>query len=293
MNTAMALLLKIAPYGAAVSIAIVIYFVLSSITIEKSAADRVKKMTDPNAASIFERGGERLADRMGTGAFKSWKTVLEWAQINGKYTNWTSAGMLLRGSAAAVFISLLIMVFGLPVFAWLLVPMAIFAPYLMVNSAAEEARKLVTRLLPETATVIAAEMDAGGTAAQALGRAGELPGPLGNILRRAVSKARQSDRAMFSRGANKGILMEELGKLNLQELSRFANQLDRVAAKGVDAPRIMVEIAKGLAREYKSHVQQTASNMETELIMPMTLFFFLPFIVAIMLPVIVSLTLVM
>ena len=71
MNTVMALLLKIAPYGAAVSIAIVIYFVLSSITIEKSAADRVKKMTDPNAASIFERGGERLADRMGTGAFKS------------------------------------------------------------------------------------------------------------------------------------------------------------------------------------------------------------------------------
>ncbi len=287
------LLLKIAPFGAALSISIVLYIVLSSITIEKSAADRVKKMTDPNAVSIFERGGERIADRMGKGIFKSWKSVLEWAQINGKYTNWTTGGMLLRGSAAAAFIALLILVLGLPIFAWLLVPMAIFTPYIMVNSSAEESRKLVTRLLPETATVIAAEMDAGGTAAQAIGRAGELPGPLGGILRKAVSRARQSDRAMFSRGANKGVLMEELGKMDLAELSRFANQLDRVAAKGVDAPRIMVEIAKGLAREYKSQVQQTASNMDTELIMPMTLFFFLPFIVAIMLPVIVSLTLAM
>lgn len=289
----MDLLLKIAPYGAAVSVALVIYFIFSSITIEKSPVDRVKKMTDPNAASIFERGGERIAERMGKGIFKSWKSVLHWAQINGQYTSWTPGGMLLRGLAGAAFIALIILVAGLPFFAWLLVPMVIFAPYLMVNSSAEASRKLVTRLLPETATVIAAEMDAGGTAAQALGRAGELPGPLGQILKNAVSQARQSDRAMFSRGANKGILMEELGRMDLPELSRFANQLDRVAAKGVDAPRIMVEIAKGLAREYKSQVQQTASNMDTELIMPMTLFFFLPFIVAIMLPVMVSLTLAM
>ena len=96
---------------------------------------------------------------------------------------------------------------------------------------------------------------------------------------------------MFSRGANKGMLVEELCKMNLPELSRFAMQLDRVAAKGVDAPRVMISIAKGLAREYKSQVNQTASNMDNELLLPMTLFFFLPFIVSIMLPVMVSLKL--
>jgi len=289
----MEMLLKIAPYGAAISIALVIYFVISSISIEKSAADRVKNMTDPTATSFFDKSGERIADRMSKGIFKSWKSVLYWAQVNEKFTNWTSGGMLLRGAAGAAFIALVIVVVGLPIFAWLLIPLVIFAPYLMVNSSAEDAKKLVKRLLPETATVIAAEMDAGGTAAQAIGRAGELPGPLGRILKAAVSKARQSDRAMFSRGPNKGVLMEELGKLDLPELSRFANQLDRVAAKGVDAPRIMIEIARGLAREYKTQVQKTASNMDNELLMPMTLFFFLPFIVAIMLPVIVSLTMAM
>jgi len=83
--------------------------------------------------------------------------------------------------------------------------------------------------------------------------------------------------------------MEEMSKHDLPELSRFAMQLDRVAAKGVDAPRIMVEIARGLAREYRSQIQQTASNMENELLIPMTLFFFLPFIVSILTPVMVSL----
>ena len=135
-------------------------------------------------------------------------------------------------------------------------PFGLFAPYLLVNGKAKDIKKLVKRLLPETATVIAAEMDAGSTAGQAIGRTGELPGPLGAVINDAVSKSRQSERAMFSRGANKGILMEELSQHGMPELSRFAMQLDRVAAKGVDAPRIMIEIARGLAREYKSQISK-------------------------------------
>jgi len=284
----MDLIQKGALYGAAFCIALVVYFLSSSINIEKSPASRVKKMVETGAVSIFDKSGEQLADRMSKGIFSSWKSTLYWAQINGNYTNWSPGGMLIRGVVFAIAAALLIILIKLPIFSWLALPLLVFMPYLMVNSKAEAARKLVKRLLPETATVIAAEMDAGGTAGQAIGRAGELPGPLGRILTEAVSKARQSDRAMFTRGANKGILMEELGNLNLAELSRFAMQLDRVASKGVDAPRIMVEIAKGLAREYKSQVQKTASNMDTELLMPMTLFFFLPFILAIMVPVMAS-----
>lgn len=281
-------ILQIALYGAAACIALVIYFVLKAFSIEKAPADRVREMVDSGASTFFDKGGSKIGDRMSKGIFASWKATLAWAQVNDNFTTWTPGGIILRGLVIGAAIGLAIMILKLPVFAWLLVPMALFMPYMMVNAKAEEARKLVKRLLPETATVIAAEMDAGGTAAQALGRAGELPGPLGRIIKSAVSQARQSDRAMFSRGANKGILMEELGKMQLPELSRFAMQLDRVAAKGVDAPRIMVEIARGLAREYKSQVTQTANNMDTELLIPMTLFFFLPFIVSILLPVLVS-----
>lgn len=277
-------------YGSAALIAIFVYFFFGQISFEKSAGKRVREMVGSGANSFFDRSGEKIANKMKSGFLGSWSASLYWAQVNGDYKNWTVGGMLVRGMVASAAVVLLIIFMRLPLYAWLLVPFGLFMPNMLVNGKAKETMKLVKRLLPETATVIAAEMDAGSTAGQAIGRAGELPGPLGKVINDAVSQSRQSDRAMFSRGSSKGLLMEELGKHGMAELSRFAMQLDRVAAKGVDAPRIMVEIARGLAREYKSQIQQTASNMDNELLIPMTLFFFLPFIVSILVPVMVSLS---
>ena len=284
------LLKQILLVGSAALVAMVVYLFASQFSLEKSSGKRVREMIGSNADTFFDRSGEKLVNKMKSGFLGSWKTSLYWAQVSGEYTTWSVGGMLVRGLLAALAITILILLFGLPYFAWLLVIFAIFMPYLLVNGKATETKKLVKRLLPETATVIAAEMDAGSTAGQAISRAGELPGPLGKVINEAVSQARQSERAMFSRGASKGVLMEELGRHDLPELSRFAMQLDRVAAKGVDASRIMIEIARGLAREYKSQIQQTASNMDNELLIPMTLFFFLPFIVSILVPLMVSLT---
>lgn len=284
------LLKQILLIGSAALVAMVVYMLSNLLSFEKSAAKRVRDMVDEGAVSFFDKGGQRLAKNMKSGFFNSWKSSLYWAQMSDNYVTWTVGGMLARGMAAAFLVVILILLFGLPYFSWALVPFGIFMPYMLVNGKASETKKLVKRLLPETATVIAAEMDAGSTAGQAVGRAGELPGPLGRVISDAVSKSRQSERAMFSRGASKGMLMEELNKHDLPELSRFAMQLDRVAAKGVDAPRIMIEIARGLAREYRSQIQQTASNMDNELLIPMTLFFFLPFIVSILVPIMVSLT---
>jgi len=276
--------------GSASLVAILVYFFASQFRVEKSTGKRVREMVGSGENSLFERSGKKLTERMKTGFLKSWESSLYWAQVSGDFSHWSVGGILARGLAAATAVIVLILLFKLPYFSWLLVPLAIFLPYLLINGKANETKKLVKRLLPETATVIAAEMDAGSTAGQAVSRAGELPGPLGKVINDAVSQSRQSERAMFSRGSSKGILMEMLGRHELPELSRFAMQLDRVAAKGVDAPRIMVEIARGLAREYKSQVQQTASNMDNELLIPMTLFFFLPFIVSILVPVMVSIT---
>jgi tight adherence protein C len=282
------LFLKILLAGSAGLIAMVVYFFASRLSIEKSPGKRVREMVDTSATSLFDKGGTKLASKLKLNMFDTWKQSLFWAQIDNNFPTWTVGGMLFRGLVAAIAVAIVVVLFKLPVYAWLFMIFAVFMPSMLVKGKADEVTKRVKRLLPETATLIAAEMDAGATAGQAVERAGELPGPLGRVLNIAVSKARQSERAMFSRGANKGVLMDELNQHGMPELSRFAMQLDRVAAKGVDAPRIMVEIARGLAREYKSQVQTAAANMDTELLMPMTLFFFLPFIVAILMPVVVS-----
>lgn len=260
-----------------------VYYVASHLSFEKSAANRVRDMITQRSSSFFDRDGQKIATRLGI-SFESWKILLYWAQIGGSFTNWSVGGIVARGFIMALLVAMAIFLFNLPFIAWFLAGILFFMPFLQVRSAADKVKKQVTRILPETATVIAAEMDAGSTAGQALERASELPGPLGKILMEAISKARQSNRPMFSRGRSKGVLLEELESHDLAELNRFAMQLDRVAAKGVDAPRIMIEIARGLAREYRSHVQRTAANMDTELLMPMTLFFFLPFMVVILAP---------
>jgi tight adherence protein C len=268
-------------------VAWVVYFISSRVRVERSAASRVKRMVSDKSLSVFDRGGEKIAKRMGV-SMESWQILLEWAQLGGHFQNWSVGGVFARSSVLAMMGLIYIVLFKAPPIAWLLVPLALFIPFMQLRGRANDVKKQVKRLLPETATVIAAEMDAGSTAAQAIGRTAELPGALGVILSDAVAQATQSARSMFSHGSNPGILMEILSKWELPELSRFAMQLNRVAEKGVDAPRIMTDIARGLAREYRSHVQQTAANMDTELLAPMTLFFFLPFVVVILAPVIIS-----
>jgi len=265
----------------------VVYYIIDNIAYERSAASRVRKLIAERSSSIFDRDGQKVATRLGI-SLDVWKNTLYWAQIGGFFLSWSVGGIFARGFMMAAVVVIAILLFNLPVIAWVLAIILFFLPFLQVRSKAQETRDQAKRLLPETATVIAAEMDAGSTAGQAIERAAELPGPLGRILSDAVSQARQSNRGMFSRGLNKGILVEKLTEHRLTELNRFAMQLDRVAAKGVDAPRIMVEIARGLAREYRSHVQQTAANMDSELLMPMTLFFFLPFMMTILVPIVIT-----
>lgn len=265
----------------------VVFYIIDNIAYERSAANRVRQMIAKRSSSIFDRDGQKAAARLGI-SLDAWKTSLYWAQIGGFFPSWSVGGMFARGFMMALVVVVAILLFNLPVIAWLLAIILFFLPFLQVRGKADDTRKQAKRLLPETATVIAAEMDAGSTAGQAIERAAELPGPLGRILSDAVSQARQSNRGMFSRGQSRGILVEKLAEHRLTELNRFAMQLDRVAAKGVDAPRVMVEIARGLAREYRSHVQQTAANMDSELLMPMTLFFFLPFMMVILVPIVIT-----
>lgn len=270
-------------------LAVTAYRLVRSINFERGASVRVQGMVDTDPRSMVDRYGESLADRLGL-SLTSLQKNLELAKLDhAKYLNWTTGGLLFRcllyGSGAVL--GVLVSHPG-PIF-WITVPLAAYLPIMQVKGAADDTRKAINRLLPETATVIAAEMAAGANPDQALGRAAELPGPLGILLKRAVAESMQSKRPAFSRGTARGVVVEILSRQNLPALTRFAMQLDRVATKGVEGPRIMAEVARGLAREYKAQVQTAAAALDNELLIPMTAFFFFPFMVAILLPLLMSL----
>ncbi len=83
--------------------------------------------------------------------------------------------------------------------------------------------------------------------------------------------------------------METLVELRLQELNAFASQLDLVARKGAAGPELMDHIARGLAREHRMRAMRSAEKLESELVIPVSLFFFLPFVAAVMIPLLIPL----
>lgn len=261
------------------------YRMAKSVKFERGAAARVSGMLDGSNQSAFDRYGEQYIKTRPV----SLADNLKMAQLGGKYADWTVGGILARslvyGGAALVY---LLLTQPGPIF-WLAVPIAAYYPIRRVRSAANDTRAEIQRLMPETATALAAEMSAGASPEQALSRAAEIPGPLGKILKEAVSESSRSGRPAFTSGTAEGVVLEVLARYNLPALLRFGVQLDQVAGKGVEGPRVMSEVARGFAREYRAHVQMAAASLDNTLLMPMTLFFFAPFMVAILLPILLAL----
>ena len=261
------------------------YRLARSLKFERGAAARVSGMVDTGRQSAFDRYGEMYIRARPASLADHLKMV----QLSGKYEDWTVGGIIARSLVygGAVLIYLLLTRPG--AILWLALPIAAYYPIMRVRSAANDTRTEIQRLLPETATALAAEMSAGASPEQALSRAAEIPGPLGKILKEAVSESSRSGRPAFTSGTADGVVLEVLARYNLPALLRFGVQLDQVAGKGVEGPRVMSEVARGFAREYRAQVQMAASSLDNTLLMPMTLFFFAPFMAAILLPVLLAL----
>jgi Flp pilus assembly protein TadB len=269
----------------AAAAAFMTYRLARTLKFERGAAARVSGMLTTEQKSLFDRYGEKYVRARPV----SLADNLRLAQLAGRYVGWTVGGVIARSLAyGGLALAYLLLTRPGPVF-WLLAPLAAYYPIMRVSSAADEARRMIQRSLPEAATVLAAEMAAGASPEQALIRAAGIPGPLGTILSQAVAETRRSARPAFSRGTAEGVVLEALSAYNLPSLTRFALQLDRVAEKGVEAPRVIGEVARGFAREYRAQVQQAAASLDNQLLAPMTLFFFFPFLVAMLLPLMLAL----
>lgn len=261
------------------------YRAAKALKFERGAAARVSGMMNTSDQSVFDRYGEKYIRARPA----SLADHLRMAQLGGKYEGWTVGGILARSTVYGLgALGYLLLVHPAPLF-WLILPLAVVYPLVRVRGAANDTRAEIQRLMPETATALAAEMSAGASPEQALSRAAEIPGPLGKILKEAATEASRSGRPAFTTGTAEGMVLEALARYNLPALLRFGVQLDQVAGKGVEGPRVMSEVARGFAREYRAQVQMAAASLDNQLLAPMTLFFFLPFIAAIMLPLLLSL----
>jgi tight adherence protein C len=269
--------------------ALAAYLLAESLPAGPSAARRLE---------AFAGGRETLSDRIGRILARwaaqagldlgAWAMRLRWAALEDPTVPADPARLLGQGALYAAPGLLAALILGAPIF--YAAPALLFAfPFLRVRGKANAARRRVRREIPEAATLIAAELAAGAAPDRALERAAARPGPLARILAQALEEARKTGRPLFSRGAARGVLVESLRRMGEDALSTFAVQLDMVAEKGAAGAELMASVAESLAREEQARAMRAAERLESDLVIPAALFFFLPFVAVVMLPILVSL----
>lgn len=249
-----------------------------------SASARLERFVSQDRRGMADRLGDSLVSRLGL-SLDAWTLELEWARLGGLYQDRTVGGILGRCVLhASLGIACLLAANTLsPAYVFGVAAIAYY-PYLQLRGRARDVRDELKRGLPEAAALIAAEMAAGASAETAVLRAASLPGAIGNLLGNVTRGAQQSGRLIFSRGLLDGALVGECARYRMPQLEAFARQIDLVASRGAEGPRQMGEVARGLAREYRSDVARSAEQLGNKLLFPISLYIFIPFMLAIFVP---------
>ena len=285
------------PLIAAVVLALLAFWAarsMSFIVIGRSATGRIGNYAEKDRRDVIDKLGDFLATRLGL-SLESWKYELRWAQIGGQYLNSDgspkSVGTVLGQSVIFALIGIIYIVlfhaYGILYIA--MVAVAAYYPYMTLKGRADTARESVKRGLPEAAAMIAAEMNAGSSITTAIERASTLPGSIGQILLAGVERAHLDGALLFSQSGIPGALVKQLSELKFTPLETFAARMDAVAQRGTEGAQRMTELARDLAMEYQITVARAAETLENKLLMPMTIFFFVPFLAAIFIPLMANL----
>ena len=217
-----------------------------------------------------------------------------------RYNRWIALTAATSTLAYAVGLAVLLAIGGLaltlasgaPIVA-LLIPLGLAFPFVRLRSRANRVKRVVQRSLPEMAALMAAEMAAGNPPDRAMERAGEWGGPLSAVIHQAIEASRSTGRPVFGGGAVPGTLYATVRRYDLPPLRAFAAQIDMAARKGAAGPELMESLAGTLIIEYKDRALREAEQLDSRLALPAVLFFFLPFMVLVLVPMLVPLIKVM
>jgi hypothetical protein len=276
--------------AAAGFLAFIVWYLSAQVKFARSKVERrMKKIMETDDVSLFDKWGEKYLKRFNSLAIQH---NLRWAQRGGFFDTWTVSGVLMRCviyGLGAYF--LFVRSSGISLTTLAVTIGAACLPIIKVRGEAENVRRQVGRMLPEVAMLIAVEMRAGSSMDTAVARVAEMPTVAGKLFREALAEQSRANRPLWSSGAAIGVFLDYMNAQaasGMPQLRRFARQLDRVSSKGVDAPKVIAKVADGFSREYKAQITKAAATLDTKLVFPTMLFFFIPFILAIGLPLFMS-----
>ena len=199
---------------------------------------------------------------------------LYFAQLAGKWTGWDA--VLFTSLRAALAVAALIL--GLLIYDSLL-PSALAAllgwqtPATLLSGAARRMRRRFQGQLPEFIQLVAAQMAGGVSLEEALRRTSQTESLVSMWMRNVIQMSQ--GRVVFTQ------FQQEAQASLLPDLIGLSVQLEFVR-QGAAQQELMSQMAGRIAAEYAAGAEQRAERVGTELVIPMVLFYFLPFILIIL-----------
>lgn len=199
---------------------------------------------------------------------------LYFAQLAGKWTGWDEV----QFTSLRVALSLGAFVFGLLIYDSLL-PSAIAGllgwqvPVVMLSGVARRLRRRFQAQLPEFIQLVSAQMAAGVSLEESLRRTPQAESLVAYWMRHVLQMSQ--GRVVFTQ------LQKEAQASGMPDLNGLAVQLEFVRL-GTAQQELMGQMANRIAAEYAGGAEQRAERVGAELVIPMVLFYFLPFIAVIL-----------
>ncbi len=199
---------------------------------------------------------------------------LYWAQLAGKWTDWNEVQFIsLRVAAAIGGVIVGTVVFGEPVLVLVVALIGFQYPAMAMGGIARRTRRQFTAQLPEYVQLVSAQMSANVSMEEALRRTSQAQSLAGKWMRRVLQMAQGRDLVEQ--------MQREAQESQLPELIGMAVQLEFIR-RGTAQQELMGQLATSIAADYIGNAEQRAEKIGSELVIPMVIFYFLPFMVTLL-----------
>ena len=202
------------------------------------------------------------------------RSDLYFAQLNEKWNGWDAVQFTsLRVAASLGALILGLLVYDNLALSLIAALVGWQIPQTLLGSTARRVRRRFQAQLPEFIQLVSAQMAAGVSLEEALRRTSQTESLVSIWMRNVIQMAQ--GRVVFTQ------LLKEARDSGLPDLIGLSVQLDFVLG-GTAQQELMGQMASRIAAEYAGAADQRAEKVGAELVIPMVLFYFLPFIAMIL-----------
>jgi hypothetical protein len=214
---------------------------------------------------------------------------LYWAQFQGQWIGWTPVewwGLRIALMLVGVLVGMYagggdpLIGFGVPLLIYLYLGSKLSTP-------SEKAMRQLQRELPEVAQTLALLMNVGKDESSALELAAQGKGLVHRWIRYVLA-TRPLDvpllRERRTAGTARGHFLEAAQKSGVPALVNFATQFEFLKTAGTGEGLLMGTLADTVAADYEAQVMARAEALENKLVLPVALFFFIPYMAGLLIP---------